>query len=241
MSEITYHLFGDSHAGKHINHPNIKRYPMIAASAMGLNNPKSFSGYQKEFLDIYNKISKNDKIMLKYGQVDTEYVYYMKYSNKPLPFIDFARDSVNKYFSFILNNLDTKNVIILSIYPTLIEDKYLPEQITKVHTLFNRFKEVKEKLRKVKIPNINRRVIFNKVYNKLLKQKCDELNIPFIDLESVLLRKRKRIIEDETGKRVVFIDKSIYKNTIPDHHLKNKEGIKKVNDVINQFITNNTN
>ena len=77
MSEITYHLFGDSHAGKHINHPNIKRYPMPAASAMGLNNPKSFSGSQKKFLDIYNKISKNDKIMLKYGQVDTEYVYYM--------------------------------------------------------------------------------------------------------------------------------------------------------------------
>ena len=49
MSEITYHLFGDSHAGKHINHPNIKRYPMPAASAMGLNNPKSFSGSQKNF------------------------------------------------------------------------------------------------------------------------------------------------------------------------------------------------
>ena len=73
MTSSEYHLFGDSHISC-INHKDIQKYELTASSAMGLNNPKSISGYQKKILNIYNKISKDDKIMLKFGQVDTEFV-----------------------------------------------------------------------------------------------------------------------------------------------------------------------
>ena len=57
MSSVKYHLFGDSHIGC-INHKDIQRYMLSASSAMGLNNPKSVSGYQKKILNIYIKFLK---------------------------------------------------------------------------------------------------------------------------------------------------------------------------------------
>jgi len=224
MSSSKYHLFGDSHIGC-INHKDIQKYQLTASSAMGLNNPKSISGYQKKFLNIYNKISKDDKIMLKFGQVDTEFVYYIKLSSKIISYVEFAIDSINKYFKFILNNLDLKNIIILSIYPPFLNDIHVKKGITLLHFMDTNFRQkLIKKLNLINIPKINERVKFNKIYNKLLKEKCNELNIPFIDLESVLLNNN---------------DESLYKNRRCTHHIQNKEGIQKINNIITQFITNN--
>ena len=225
MSSSKYHLFGDSHIDI-INHTNIQKYKLPASSAMGLNNPKSVSGYQKKFLNIYNKISKDDKIMLKFGQVDTEFVYYIKMSNNNIiSYDEFAIDSINKYFKFILNNLDLKNIIILSIYPPFLNDIHVKKGITGLHFMEDIFKqELLKKLNLINIPKINERVKLNKIYNNLLKEKCNELNIPFIDLETVLLNNN---------------DESLYINSNVNHHITNKEGISKINNIITQFITNN--
>ena len=59
MSSVKYHLFGDSQIWA-IYHKDIQKYQLMAASAMGLNNPKSVSGYQKKFL----KYSKRRLIFL---------------------------------------------------------------------------------------------------------------------------------------------------------------------------------
>jgi hypothetical protein len=225
MSSSKYHLFGDSHSWI-INHKDIQKYEFVASSAMGLNNPKSISGSQKKFLNIYNKISKDDKIMLKFGQVDTEFVYYIKLSNnKIISYDEFAIDSINKYFKFILNNLDLKNIIILSIYPPFLNDIHVKKGITGLHFMDDNFQQkLIEKLNLINIPKINERVKFNKIYNNLLKEKCNELNIPFIDLETVLLNNN---------------DESLYINSYANHHIQNKEGISKINNIITQFITNN--
>ena len=118
---MKFHLFGDSHI-ECINHINLIKHQLTACSSMGLNNPKSLSGSQEHFLSIYSKISKNDIVMMKFGQVDTEFVYYIKLTKKYLSFEEFALDSVNKYFDFILNNLNLTNLIILSIYPPFCDD-----------------------------------------------------------------------------------------------------------------------
>jgi hypothetical protein len=48
---------------------------------MGLHNSNSVSGYQQQVLNAINTVSKYDKIMLKFGQVDTDFVYYIKLTN----------------------------------------------------------------------------------------------------------------------------------------------------------------
>jgi hypothetical protein len=220
-----YHLFGDSHIDC-INHKDIQKYPLPASSAMGLNNPKSVSGYQEIFLNLYNTIDKEDKVMLKFGQVDTEFVYYIKLTDKEISFEDFAISSIDKYFTFILNHLELKHLIVLSIYPPFLNDVYVKMGITNLHFMDHNFKQnLINKLNLINIPTIHERVKFNKIYNLLLKKKCDELNIPFIDLEIFLLQN-----ED-----------SLYLNSDQDHHISNQKGITDINRVISQFITNHKN
>jgi hypothetical protein len=192
---------------------------------MGLNNPKSVSGYQKKILDLYNKIGKDDKIMLKFGQVDTEFVYYIKLTDKDISFEEFAICSIDKYFEFILNNLEIKNVIILSIYPPFLNDDNVKMGITNLHFMDDVFKaNLIHKLNLINIPTIKERVKFNKIYNHLLKEKCDELNIPFIDFGSVLLQNN---------------EEPLYLNSHNDHHISNEKGITDINNIISQFIKNN--
>lgn len=216
-----YHLFGDSHIDC-INHKDIQKYPLPASSAMGLNNPNSVSGYQATFLNLYNKINKEDKVMLKFGQVDTEFVYYIKLTDKEISFEEFAISSIDKYFKFILNHLEVKHLIILSIYPPFLNDVYVKRGITNLHFMDHHFKQnLINKLNLINIPTIHERVKFNKLYNQLLKKKCDELNIPFIDLESFLLQN----------------EESHYLNNDQDHHISNQKGITDINNTISQFIT----
>jgi hypothetical protein len=98
--------------------------------------------------------------------------------------------------------------------------------ITNLHFMDHNFKQnLINKLNLINIPTIHERVKFNKIYNLLLKKKCDELNIPFIDLEIFLLQN-----ED-----------SLYLNSDQDHHISNQKGITDINRVISQFITNHKN
>ena len=222
---MSYHLFGDSHIGK-INNKNITKYPFPACSAMGLNNPNSISGYRKKFLELYHKVPSQDIVMLKFGQVDTEFVYYIKMTKQPISFNQFAIDSVNKYFRFIKNNLNIKNLIIISIFPPFLNDKHIQKGITGLHFMNPKFKKnLIDKLNLLDIPKIDKRVSFNKIYNILLKTKCDELNIPFINLESILLNNENI---------------PLYVNNLKQHHIKNMEGIKKINKIISEFIKKNT-
>ena len=236
---MKYHLFGDSHI-ECINNKNLIKHQFTACSSMGLNNPKSISGSQKKILSIYSKISKDDLVMMKFGQVDTEFVYYIKLTNKHLSFEEFAIDSVNKYFEFILNNLNLNNLIILSIFPPFCDDANVKKVIPRLHFIKGQFKEeLKKKLSLINIPNIYERCKFNSFYNSLLKKKCNEFNIKFVDLYSVLVNKNNH---------------PLYLNNIPNHHLhahprdangvvvRDRPGYIKVNNVmallINEFETN---
>lgn len=224
---MKYHLFGDSHIFG-INHSQIIKNQFKASSAMGLNNSESVSGYRHKFLDIYSRIPKNDKIMMKFGQVDTEFVYYIKLSNKKISFKEFAQDSVNKYFEFITDNLSLQNLVILSIYPPFLNDTHVKTGITGLHFMKHDFKKkLLKKLDTVTIPNIAERIDFNRYYNQLLKQKCDEYKIRYIDLFTILIKKKNK--------------KPLCLNQHLNHHLVNVKYLNKVNKIIDEFINSNNN
>ena len=143
-------------------------------------------------------------------------------TDKEISFEEFAISSIDKYFKFILNHLEVKHVIVLSIYPPFLNDVYVKRGITNLHFMDHNFKQnLINKLNLINIPTIHERVKFNKLYNQLLKKKCHELNIPFIDLESFLLQN----------------EESLYLNNDQDHHISNQKGITDINNTISQFIT----
>lgn len=222
MCIYIYHLFGDSHIC-HIGNDQVKQQCLIAGSAMGLDNINSVSGYQQIFLYLYNTIPLQDNIFMKFGQVDTEFVYYIKLANNnTLLFEDFAKDSVEKYFNFITQKLDTSRITILSIYPPFTNDTFIKKSVTNLHFMDDTFKEkLINDLNKLDIPTINEQVKYNKVYNDMLAEKCKQYNIKFIDLFSVLVNENSD---------------SLYVNNVNDHHLLNHEGIHKINDIVNNYI-----
>ena len=218
-----HHLFGDSHI-HWINNTNITKHLFSAGSAMGLNNPNSVSGYQNKFLEIYKNIPESEKIILKFGQVDTEFVYYIKLaSNNNLSFVDFANDSITKYFNFIINNLDISRITIMSIYPPVVNDKDFPIALTDLHFMDNSFKnEINNKLKNINLPNIYERTKYNKIYNEILYNKCKEHSLKFIDMFSML-------INDQ-------LVTSYVNHNIRDHHLTNTSGVKLINEFINNIF-----
>ena len=101
-------VFGDSHANTFITIESsggaapLIGYPFTAGSAMGLRHADSITGYREALEGDLYATRPTDLIVLKFGQVDCDFVYYLKLADKPgLDFAAFAADSVSKYFSFI--------------------------------------------------------------------------------------------------------------------------------------------
>ena len=216
-----YHLFGDSHINC-IKNKNIIKYEFPAGSAMGLNNKNSISKYNQKIISLYKNIPKTDSVMFKFGQVDTEFVYYIKLYKQDINFYDFAKDSVEKYFQFLINNIDLKKLVILSIYPPFLNDNILSQGLPKLHFTDKKLIEKMNIKFKNKIPNLAERTDFNRVYNELLKKKCSEYNIIFLDLFSVLINKNSNL--------------PLFVNNILDHHLLSKEGELRIKLVMYNFL-----
>ena len=107
-------IFGDSHANSFISFdssPPILAYPYTAGSAMGLRHADSITGYRLALEGDLAETKPSDAVILKFGQVDCDFVYYLKWIDNPsLTFDAFATDSVSKYFSFVDDLLGSGNV-----------------------------------------------------------------------------------------------------------------------------------
>jgi hypothetical protein len=220
------YLFGDSHINSIFN-PKIIHRQFTASSAMGLNKKNSVSKYHDKVIEELTKIhfrhNSRDKVFFKFGQVDTDFVYYIKLSNNHhLTFHDFAVDSVNKYFNFIYHWVDKNKLSVLSIYPPFVSDSLFRQSLYNLHFMDNHFKnDIQNKLNDITLPDIVERTKNNEFYNHLLKQKCQEYNIPFIDVFYPLL--------DDSTKITKYLN---YHN---DHHLFQEDGKKIVNNIINHY------
>lgn len=99
-------LFGDSHVNTFITIEStagvLIAHPYTAGSAMGLRHADSISGYRRALEFDLRGTQTSDGLVLKFGQVDVDFVYYLKWVDDPsLAFDAFAADSVAKYFSFV--------------------------------------------------------------------------------------------------------------------------------------------
>ena len=104
----TVKIFGDSHANTFISiessggGPEIIGYPYTAGSAMGLRHADSITGYRQAVESDLRDARPNDLLVFKFGQVDCDFVYYLKWMKDPsLLFETFAVDAVRKYFTFV--------------------------------------------------------------------------------------------------------------------------------------------
>eukprot|EP00966_Prymnesium_polylepis_P318871 7364561-Prymnesium_polylepis.2 len=94
-----YHIFGDSHthvlAALHCDSHAVFAYPFVAGSAMGLRHAASRSGYRTALEADLEHVGPEDGVVFKFGQVDVDFVYYLKLVDNPtLGFDDFTADSV---------------------------------------------------------------------------------------------------------------------------------------------------
>ena len=110
-------IFGDSHANTFISleatdaRQRMLAYPYTAGSAMGLRHADSITGYRSALEGDLHETQSSDAIVLKFGQVDCDFVYYLKRAeDQTLTFDAFAADAVAKYFTFIDSLLQSSSL-----------------------------------------------------------------------------------------------------------------------------------
>ena len=213
-----YYLLGDSNI-LNIKNKNIIKKPFISSSAMGLSNSNSITKANKRFVKIFRKNKNNIKI-LKFGQVDVEFIYYLKLlKNNNLKFTTFAKNSIQKYFDFILN-FDTNKIIIMGIYPPSVNDSNFIKSQSNLNTYDTNTKnQLKTYFDNNGHPNLLTRTKYSKYYNDLLKLNCKFYNIEFIDFF------------DKLTKNYL----PLYTNENLSHHIDNLELI----NIINNIVMNN--
>lgn len=207
------------------------RVPCIAGSAKGLNNPSSKSGYGKLISITLKEISKDKRlskipIILKFGQVDTEFVFNFKRVKSatikfnPQDFNSFCQRSVDAYGGFLSNAIPRnirRNVDVFSIFPPVLSDEALREGYYDADISRLESQEADEKmaaeLSELEHPDLATRVNMHATYNAMLRRKCESLGVSFVDdfsgvLDSSGLPER-RFWERHNGR---------------DHHLMRNKG-----------------
>ncbi len=218
------HIFGDSHIFMLFNYLAIK-HQYQGCTAMGLLNKNSLSGWNKILLKEYQTLGSDDIVFFKFGQVDCEFTYFYKClkENKLLDFRSFAEDSIDKYFEFIIKNINIKNLTVCSILPPVTLDNHIKECILTIrdHLSDEVFNEYKTKIKPFNIPSIEERTRNNKIYNEILKQKCIEHNINYLDLFTDLI-----------GDNEI----TPYTTNSVNHHMENGDGWFIVNEKFKNYL-----
>ena len=107
---------------------------------MGLRHADSITGYREALEGDLYATRPTDLIVLKFGQVDCDFVYYLKLADKPgLDFEAFAADSVSKYFSFIDDALASlpvtrENLCIMTPFATCVPDATCATRSARYHS-----------------------------------------------------------------------------------------------------------
>lgn len=164
-------LFGDSHVNTFITIEAagggavpLLAYPYTAGSAMGLRHADSITGYREALEGDLYATRPTDLIVLKFGQVDCDFVYYLKLAEQPaLRFADFAADSVRKYFSFVDDALASlpvtrENLCIMTNFATCVTDAHLRESLCTLPFMDQSFKrQFRAKLDAMTLPSLAQR------------------------------------------------------------------------------------
>ena len=196
-------LFGDSHANTFISvepavpgadSPTIIAYPFTAGSAMGLHHCDSITGYREALMGDLRGTQPGEAVVLKFGQVDCDFVYYLKWVEDPsLAFEAFAAASVRKYFRFIDNALATllvthEQLHIMSPFPTIVDDAALRESLCTLPFMSASFKRhFRAKLMTLKLPSLAVRTAQGRSYCERLQAEAAARGLRYVDVYTPLL------------------------------------------------------
>ena len=193
-------IFGDSHANTFITIESsggaapLIGYPFTAGSAMGLRHADSITGYREALEGDLYATRPTDLIVLKFGQVDCDFVYYLKLADKPgLDFAAFAADSVSKYFSFIDDALASlpvtrENLCIMTPFATCVPDAHLRDSLCTLPFMDAAFKrQFREKLNRMTLPSLQQRTAHGRTYAELLTAEATKRGLRCVNIHAPML------------------------------------------------------
>lgn len=184
MSKIF--IFGDSYAKcfKELNSS-----PNIIVKYYG---GKSAKGINKEIgEDIIKILEKNSKdiccIIILFGQVDIHFSYYYKTIEHNT---DFLYDGViNNYIDFIIKlKKYTSEIYVINILPNTAEPVEFRDMLVHANTISEKNKNSKKLIDMLIIKNQIKRL---KKINDLLKKKCDQIGVAFLNCNKYILQSNK--------------------------------------------------
>lgn len=199
------HIFGDSHTHtlvslEHDSHL-VLAYPFVAGSAMGLQRSDSRAKYGAVLERDLSTVPSADHVVLKFGQVDIDFVYYLKLVDQPeLPFDAFARDSVRKYMAFVRRVLALRGggqdgssgggrLLLMSPHPTVVTDDHLRDSLCTLPFMTVGFRrDFRAKLDAMRLPSMAERTSHGSTYCAMLVAAAAPLGVPVIDAFTPLLR-----------------------------------------------------
>ena len=136
---------------------------------------KSFITNKSGFDNIqYNKNEGNNHYVFKFGQVDVEYNYYYKLivKGESVTKDNFYNEVVTKYIKYLLT-LGGYNILVCGInLPSPVDFK-------KYRSVILEIESTHEQIQNLTLEQINNDAI---MFNKLLKNRCEENNIKYFDL-----------------------------------------------------------
>ncbi len=190
-------LFGDSHVNTFITIEAtdgavpLLAYPYTAGSAMGLRHADSITGYRAALEGDLRASKPTELIVLKFGQVDCDFVYYLKLADQPaLRFDDFAADSVRKYFSFVDDALASlpvakNNLRIMTNFATCVPDSHLRESLCTLPFMRADFKaRFRAKLEAMSLPSLAQRTANGRAYAALLRKEASARGLGCVDVRA---------------------------------------------------------
>ena len=164
-------IFGDSHVNTFITIEAagsgalpLQACPFTAGSAMGLRHSDSITGYREALEGDLYATKPTDVVVLKFGQVDCDFVYYLKLAENPtLRFDDFAADSVRKYLSFVDDALAAlpvtrENLVLMTPFATCVPDEHLRDSLCTLPFMDATFRlSFRQKLEGMALPSLSER------------------------------------------------------------------------------------
>lgn len=189
---MTTLIFGDSFIGPFslIKDNNLKLYKFKGATMKGLG--KCDNENRKKIINTINKNKNMNCIIFNFGQVD---LYFSYYYNKFINNKKFMMTSIIKKYVEFINSLNCNNCnkIIFAVYPSPIIDENIFNVLLAYGILSNNVVNSISNSDKKKVSNFIFRYNMYLKFNNLLEKYCKLNKINFINLDSFLLDKNKKI------------------------------------------------
>lgn len=174
-----------------------------AASARGLVNPESRSGYgamvQSAMADLDETLDAPISAIFCFGQVDVEFVYYYKLIQEGLPHsaaraAQFIMETVERYVAYLveMSRYRKLKVHAATVFPPCLYDEtvragYINGHIVTINTDAD-LALLTEQMKTFDFPSLLERTAIHRQFNARLREACRDSGIPVIDLFDDLLR-----------------------------------------------------